>query len=389
MKKFNLLIPIAGKGSRFPREEFFLPKPLILIDDKTIIEWTMDSIDYSDCNLIFIVREEHVLEFSIDSFLRSKFGNDIQIISTEKVTDGSVCSCRLAEHLIDNDLPLIIHCSDIFCEPKLNPVEIDKDVDGFILTFKSNNPNYSYSELDSDNLVTRVAEKQVISNQASVGLYYFKTGHLFIKYSDQMIIQNLRTNNEFFIAPLYNLLISDGLKVTTKEVEKMHIFGTPDEYNFFTKQSLRTWPQNKKVIGLCSDHSGFEAKELFKTILQERNIKYIDFGCFNKKDCDYSEFVKLTCKSIIEKKCDFGVGFCRTGQGVNMTANKIYGIRAALCYNEYITEYAVKHSCANFFSFSEKFNNIETFKIHLNKILNNTFDGGRHQNRISKLEKFI
>jgi RpiB/LacA/LacB family sugar-phosphate isomerase len=346
----------------------------------------MKSIDYTDCNLIFIVRKEHINEFGIDAYLKNKFGDDVITVVAEKLTDGAVCSCLLAEKYINNELPLLIHCSDIYFEKRLNPNTIDANADGCILTFKSNSPNYSYSEIGQDGYVLRTQEKTVISNLASVGLYYFKSGSLFVKYAKTMIDRNIRTNNEFFICPLYNLLIEDGLKITTKKVEKMHIFGTPEEFDFFTKNSLKSWKDNKKIAAVCSDHSGFEAKEIFKKILTDAGLNYIDFGTFNENDTDYSEYVKISCKSILEQKCDFGFGFCRSGQGVNICANKIQGIRSALVMDSYFAEYAVRHNCANFFSIPSKYLNSEAqLQEILCAVLNNTFDGGRHQARLQKV----
>mgnify|MGYP000853134819 FL=1 len=386
MKKFNLLIPISGAGSRFPRDKYIVPKPLILIDDKAIIEWTMKSIDYSNCNLIFVVRREHITEFGIDAYLRNKFGNDVIIVVAEKLTEGAVCSCLLAEKYIDNGLPLFVHCSDVYFEKQLNPSTMDQSADGCILTFKSNSPNYSYSEVDASGRVLRTQEKSVISNLASVGVYYFKSGRLFVKYARRMIENNVRTNNEFFICPLYNLLIEDGYKITTKAVEKMHVFGTPEEFDFFTKNSLKSWRNNKRVAAICSDHSGFAAKEQFKKVLAKTGISFIDFGTFNENDTDYSEYVKISCKAILDQKCDFGFGFCRSGQGVNICANKIPGIRSALVLDPYFAEYAVRHNCANFFSLPSKYLQTETqLEDVLMAVLNNTFDGGRHQTRLQKI----
>lgn len=389
MKKYNILIPIAGAGSRFPREKYIMPKPLIRIDNKTIVEWTMDCIDYSDANLIFIIRKEHIDEFGIDSYLKKQFGNDTILVVADKLTDGAVCSCLLAEEYINNDLPLFIHCSDIFFEKKLNPSDIDSNYDGCILTFKSNSPNYSYSEIDENGIVKRTKEKSVISNLASVGVYHFKTGKLFVDYSKKMIEKNIRTNNEFYICPLYNLLIEDGLKIYTKEVEKMHVFGTPDEYHFFVENSLRTWPDKKTKVALCSDHSGFDLKEECKSILEEMGIEYVDYGIYSNKDCDYFEYVKMASNAILNKTCNFGFGFCRSGQGVNICANKIHGIRAALVLDDYFAKYAIRHNCCNFFSISSKYVDANKLKEIIIAWKENTFDGGRHQTRIQKLEEKI
>jgi RpiB/LacA/LacB family sugar-phosphate isomerase len=382
--KPTVLVPLAGKGSRFKKEEWIVPKPLILIDYKTIIEWSMDSIDTHGCDLVFIVRKDHVEEFSIDDFLKDKFGSNVQIVVVDEVTRGSVETCLAAEEFIKPDAPLIIHCSDVFFQPKFQVFENDRQSDGCILTFKSNSPNYSYSLVDEKGLVQKVAEKSVISDEASAGVYVFNKGSDFIHYGKAMIQLDLTTNGEFYIAPLYNLLIEDGKKITTKKVDKMHIFGTPEEYKFFVDNTIPTF--QKKTVALCSDHSGFLSKSIFKNILEEQNIEYIDFGCFNLKDTDYTQYVKAACKAITDKKCTFGVGFCRSGQGVNISANKIKGIRSAWVQDSWSAEMAIRHNCANFLAVSEFYNNEVSMKYILNSYLASSFDGGRHQNRLMKNE---
>ena len=234
-KKYNLLIPMAGLGSRFRKQGYEVPKQFIYVKDKQLIDLSIDCVDTSECNLIFIVRDEQVYNYNVDRLLKAKFGDDIEIVTTEGLTRGSVCSCLLARDLIDNDLPLVIHTLDIEFFPQLNPASfVESGFDGNMLTFKSNSANYSYVETDDNNLVTKTAEKKVISSNACVGIYYFAKGSIFCDYADKMIEQDLTTKGEFYITPLYNLLVEDGLKVAHENVEKIHIFGTPEEL-FFTK----------------------------------------------------------------------------------------------------------------------------------------------------------
>lgn len=381
-----ILVPISGEGSRFPREKWMFPKPMIRIDDRSIIEWTMDCLDYAtDAELIFIVRREHVQEFAIDAFLIEKFGPQIKIVVAETKTDGAVSTCLLAKDYIKHDAPLFIHCSDVFFEPSV-PHCWTSEHDGVIFTFKSNSPSYSYSKNGDDGLITEVAEKKVISDQASAGLYWFKRGRDFIDAAEKMIKEDRRTNGEFFICPLYQLMIEEGKKIAPMQVDKMHIFGSENEFKFFTENSLRSFPQNKKTVAVCSDHSGFKSKEIFKEVAQKMGLKVVDFGTHSDKDTDYSVFVQAACKSINDGKCDFGFGFCRSGQGVNIAANKIKGIRSVLCYNDWTTKFGVKHSCANFFAMSEKFSGENEIYLALYEVMNNTFDGGRHQTRLMKNE---
>ena len=222
----------------------------------------------------------------------------------------------------------------------------DLNGDGLILTFKSNSTNYSYAKVDRDGYVTETAEKKAISSNACVGIYGFKKGSDFCKYAREMIERDMRTKNEFYISPLYNLLVNDGKKILTEQVDKMHIFGTPDEFHFYKDNVIRRI--GDKPIAICSDHSGFEAKETLKEVLDKHGLEYIDFGTILNKDCDYRDYIAQAVKSIGERDCDFGFGFCRTGQGVNICANKYKGIRSALIYDDFAMEMAIRHNCANF-----------------------------------------
>ena len=384
--KPNILVPMAGLGSRFIKEGFKVPKQLINIKDKHLIDISLDCLDYKDCNLIFVVRDETVYNFHIDELLKKKFGDDIKIVVLDKLTDGSVCSCLYAEEYIDNDAPLVIHTLDIEFRPVFDPHSMnDLDADGLLLTFKSNSANYSYADVDEDGYVKRTAEKKAISSNACVGIYGFKKGSDFCKYAREMIAKDIRTKNEFYIAPLYNLLVDDGKKIVTSTVDKMHVFGTPDEFHFYKENVIRK--VGDKPIAICSDHSGFEAKEEFKHILEKHDLEYIDFGTILNKDCDYSDYIAQAVKAISERDCDYGFGFCRTGQGVNICANKYKGIRSALIYDEFSMEMAVRHNCANFFAIPAKDYTIEKLDKYLEICSTNSFDGGRHQIRIQELEK--
>ena len=384
--KPNILVPMAGLGSRFIKEGFKVPKQLINIKDKHLIDISLDCLDYEGCNLIFVVRDETVYNYHMDDLLRKKFGDDIKVVVLDKLTDGSVCSCLYAEEYIDNDAPLIIHTLDIEFRPVFNPhIMNDLDGDGLLLTFKSNSANYSYAKVNENGFVTETAEKKAISNDACVGIYGFKKGSDFCKYAREMIERDLRTKNEFYISPLYNLLIEDGKKIRTEPVDKMHVFGTPDEFHFYKDNVTRRL--GDKPIAVCSDHSWFEAKETFKKVLEDNGYEYIDFGTILNKDCDYRDYISQAVKSINERDCDYGFGFCRTGQGVNICANKYKGIRSALIYDTFSMQMAIRHNCANFFAIPSRGVDYETLDRYLYLCANHTFDGGRHQIRIQELEK--
>lgn len=381
-KKYNLLLPIAGKAQRFIDQGYTMPKPLIMVKDKHVIDMAMSSIDLSDCNLIFAVRLDHINNFSIDSILKQKFGEDIKIVVIDSVTDGSISTCLLAKDLINNDIPLMIYTPDVYFQNQFNPNDIDSDLDGFILTFKANSPAHSYVELDENNLALRTAEKEVISSNAAVGVYYYKTGKMFVDYAEEMISKNIRTKNEFYICPMYNLMIRDRKKVSIKTVEKMHVLGTPPELEFFVNHVMPKF--GEKPVALSCDHSGFKMKEIAKKVLLQNDVSYIDFGTYTNKNCDYNEYIQASIRSLKSADCDFAMGFCRTGQGVNILANSIDEVRCALIIDDYTAEHAIRHNCANFFAIPEKYVSEDALDSMVKIWKKTTFDGGRHMTRMKK-----
>lgn len=385
-KKYNLLLPIAGKAQRFIDKGYVMPKPLIMARDEQIIDLALKSVNVNKFNLIFVVRLDHINNFAIDEILKQKFGNSIKIVVVDHITQGSVSTCLLAKEHIDNDMPLVIYTPDVCFEETessvFDPDTLDKDIDGCLLTFKANSDAHSYVQIDENGYAIKTAEKEVISENAAVGVYYYKTGSMFVKYAEEMIEKNIRVKNEFYISPMYNLLIRDSKKITIKQVEKMHVLGTPEELEFFINY---VYPKfGNKPIALCCDHSGFKAKETAKAILDSLRISYIDFGTYVNKSCDYNDYVTQAVDAINSKTCDFALGFCRTGQGVNILANHLKNTRAALIFDEYTAEHSVRHNCANFFSIPEKYvDNVMLEKI-IKILLKSTFDGGRHMTRMKK-----
>lgn len=384
MKKYNLLLPIAGKAQRFLDAGYTMPKPLILANHKHVIDWSLESVDYSECNLIFIVRLDHIYNFSIDKILKQKFGDDIQIVVLDKITRGALETCVLAEQYIDNDIPLLIYTPDVYFEPQFKPSAIPDDSEGFLLTFLANSADHSYSQCDINGKVSRVVEKEVISEHANVGLYYFNSGKEFLKYGKEVIDNNMLVKNEFYIAPMYNLMIRDGKYVTCSDTEKMHVLGTPSTLEFFSERVTTKF--GNKPIALACDHSGYDLKEKTKIILEMKGIEYTDVGTYVDKSCDYYDYVSQAVSLIKSNDCDHAISFCRSGQGVNLAANKFDGILSALIFDSYTAEYSVKHNCANHFSIPSKYVDVKTMEQIIDKLCTTTFDGGRH---FTRLKKFI
>ncbi len=233
--KLNILIPMAGLGSRFAKAGFTFPKPLIEVKNKPMIQWVVESLNITG-KYIFIIQKEHQQKFNIKSVLKTLV-KGCEIIELDKITEGAACTTLLAEKFINNSNPLIIANSDQYIEWNSSKTMYDftsKKFDGGILTFKSIHPKWSYAKcIKNSNIVKEVAEKKVISENATAGIYYWSKGSDYVKYSKQMIKNNVRVNNEFYVCPVFNEAIKDKKKITISHIEKMSGLGTPEDLNEF------------------------------------------------------------------------------------------------------------------------------------------------------------
>ena len=235
-----LLVPMAGKGQRFLDEGYTTPKQFIDVGGKPMIEWSFRSFNWEVCEVIFIVRREQVDEWCVDAKLRQIFGNNVRVVIAEEGTAGTVCSCLLAKEYINKDVPLGITTLDVYFRPHFDMNTIQQSpLDGSLLTIETDNPAYSYSKLGEDGTVIKTAEKEVISSHGNVGFYCFSRGSDFVKYAEELVDKNIRSKNEFYVAPLYNLLIHDGLKIGTLPIQEQFHMGTPSELSDFLKNDLK------------------------------------------------------------------------------------------------------------------------------------------------------
>lgn len=236
-EKMNVLIPMAGEGSRFASAGYSFPKPLIAVknmNDKPMIQVVVDNLNI-DARHVFIVLAKHSDQYNVPQML-SVISPGCKVILQPHKFDGAVCSTLLAKDDINNDEPLIIANSDQFMEWNSNEFMysmINDSIDGGILTFKNSHPKWSYAKVGPDGFVTEVREKQVISDDATVGVYYWKKGSDYVKYAEQMIAKDIRFNNEFYVAPVYNEAIVDGKKIKIFHIDKIWGLGTPEDLTYF------------------------------------------------------------------------------------------------------------------------------------------------------------
>lgn len=231
-KKMNVLIPMAGAGSRFEKAGYTFPKPLIEVNGKPMIQIVVENLNV-DANFIFVVQKSHREKYNLDSFLKLLQPN-CKIVETDGLTEGAACTALLAKEHIDNEAPLFFANSDQFVEwdsneffYKMNEI----NADGGIVSFKATHPKWSFAKVNDGGEVTEVAEKNPISDNATVGFYYWKKGSDFVKYAEQMIEKDVRVNNEFYVCPVFNQAIEDNLKIRLFEIKKMWGLGTPEDLN--------------------------------------------------------------------------------------------------------------------------------------------------------------
>ena len=232
--KMNVLIPMAGAGSRFANAGYTFPKPLIEVDGKPMIQVVVENLNI-EANYTFIVQKEHYEKYSLQ-YLLNLIAPNCNIVQVDGLTEGAACTTLLAKEFIDNDAPLVMANSDQFVEWNSNEClyAFNADgIDGGIVSFKATHPKWSYAKVGDDGFVSEVAEKKPISDNATVGIYFWKKGSDYVKYAERMIEKNIRTNNEFYVCPVFNEAIQDGKKVRIKEIEKMWGIGTPEDLNYF------------------------------------------------------------------------------------------------------------------------------------------------------------
>jgi beta-phosphoglucomutase-like phosphatase (HAD superfamily)/dTDP-glucose pyrophosphorylase len=238
MKDLNVLIPMAGRGSRFATAGYTFPKPLIDVKGKPMIQWVVENVGIK-ANYTFIAQQEHITKYSLPSLL-NLISPGAKVVPVDGVTQGAACTALLASDVINNDNPLLILNSDQYLE--WDPIQSlylleNSGVDGAIFTFESTHPKWSYvrREPGTTNIV-EVAEKKPISHDATCGVYWWRHGKDFVKYVNQMIEADDRTLGEFYICPAYNYAINDGKKISAVPVRAMHGLGTPEDLAEFLKE---------------------------------------------------------------------------------------------------------------------------------------------------------
>lgn len=238
-KILNILVPIAGGGAAFKNAGYSFPKPLIDVGGKTMIEVVVNNLRPTFAHrFIFVCLKEQYEQYDLYHILQKATQDKFEVLPILGKTEGAACTALLASRFINDENELVIANGDQYLEYRLDDFvgkAREKNADGEILTFPSSHPKWSYARVDENNQVTEVAEKKVISEHATAGIYYFKHGADFVKAAQNMIHKDIRHNGEFYICPVYNELILANKKVFINEISThdMHGLGTPEELHNF------------------------------------------------------------------------------------------------------------------------------------------------------------
>lgn len=230
---------MAGAGSRFVDAGFSVPKPFIDICDIVMIDRVLENLKIPNAKYILIARAEHLVsEKASFEQLRNKY--NCEILTVDTLTEGAACTILMSCWLINNNQPLLLANSDQIIEMDLSGFindSMERKLDGSILTFSSNHPKWSYAKIDNNGHLIELREKKVISEFATVGLYYYQRGKDFVNSAIQMIANNDRVNNEFYTAPAYNYSIKNGLTIGIYNIEtsQMYGLGTPEDLDIYIK----------------------------------------------------------------------------------------------------------------------------------------------------------
>lgn len=234
---------MAGEGSRFLKEGYAFPKPLIDVAGKPMIQTVVENLQFN-AEYIFLVRKEHLekyagLQNTLDRISNGKF----KIVEVDKLTEGAACTALLAKEHINTDEDILIANSDQIIDYRPENFLVMKNmttVDGIIFTFNAVHPKWSFIKINNLGFVTEVVEKIPISNIATCGIYWYRRGKDFVHSAETMIAKNLRVNNEFYVAPVYNEMIQNEKKIIPFFVQHMHGIGTPEDLNFYMSLYKKT-----------------------------------------------------------------------------------------------------------------------------------------------------
>ncbi len=255
----KIIIPIAGRGSRFKNEAdrnplYAMPKPFIPVKGYPMVRWATGSLPFvahggqspegkavTGADIIFVALQEHEDSHQISTTIAEHYGSEAKIVFIPEVTRGAAETVYQAREYMADDEPVLVSDSDHFFDGAAlwKTIQEHPEADGVIPVQHApdKNPKWSFSREAEDGYVDLVAEKVPVSEWANIGAYYFRRGADLKAAIEEVLANDERTNNEFYVAPLYNKLIAKGGKVVLSRPEYVHGLGIPSDLEYFVEQT--------------------------------------------------------------------------------------------------------------------------------------------------------
>jgi len=249
----NIVVPMAGRGSRFTDAGYELPKPLIPVHGQPMIRVVIENLrPTAPHRFHFLILRSHAEEYGLADHLRS-WAPGCELIFVDEVTEGAACTVLLARDYIDSNEPLMIANCDQYVDESIDAyLDSMGNADGLIMTMTADDPKWSFVRFDENGRIAEVVEKEVVSNEATVGIYNYRHGIKFVQAAEQMIRANHRVNNEFYVAPAYNEMLREGLELRCFNIGSvgagMYGIGTPDDLELFLEL-----PVSKRAVSGLGD----------------------------------------------------------------------------------------------------------------------------------------
>jgi NDP-sugar pyrophosphorylase family protein len=232
-RRLNIVMPMAGLGSRFRQAGFQVPKPLIDVRGRPMYAWATESLPLEkSTRLIFILLASQPEFPDLKRDIKQRYAKHKPIVlAVPELTAGQAITVLRAKEFINNDEPLLIHNADTAFDVDHSWIgrATEEKLDGALLVFPSQEKRWSFSRESPQGFVEEVREKEAISTWATTGTYWFRRGADFVGTAEARFNSDRREASEFYVGPLYNDLIARGSKVKNFPIRKLHCFGTPED----------------------------------------------------------------------------------------------------------------------------------------------------------------
>ena len=253
------VLPMAGHGSRFRNVGLKIPKPLIKLADQELLFHSLEGLPIaSGDQLILISLKRDQVKTALESKMRIRYPKiRIEWIEIDEVTEGQLCTVLLAKPYMSTEEPLVVHNCDTSFRSNIGSLLVRDDIDGAISCFKATGPQWSYVRFDANGVALETAEKKEISNDATIGLYFFKRAGDFIREAEKIVSSKETVKGEYYIAPLYNRLIQQGMKIVLDPVISFKPIGTPQDLErYWDLKTIDVLRENRMLPTLVMDLDG-------------------------------------------------------------------------------------------------------------------------------------